>query len=75
MFSIRVNWGSQSFPSYSMYTASKYSYGVDGTGQRVLDLENPPAVSPQETRTIYVQTGDKVYVMNDAGATVDSIIV
>jgi hypothetical protein len=70
MLTLKVNWGDnhEGFPMYSVYTAEKYLVDVLSVGSIRLLLDDGK-------HDISLGKGSKTYVMNDRGATVDTIIV
>jgi len=67
MFTIKAVWKHSDFPSYSVYTAEKYCVGRRGD-------TNVTTVMIDDIREIAVGEGDRVYVMNEHGSTIDTII-
>ena len=69
MFTIKVEWHSPDFPTYSVHNAEKYtvSYLADGS----IQLLTETGLDGQ--RDIRLSDGAKAYVMNDRGATIDTI--
>lgn len=68
MFTIRVDWEPSKGTTRSVYSAEKYTVNpvVDQEGFSMLELD-------YGKYHIYIGPKDQVYVMNNAGATVDRI--
>lgn len=69
MLTIKICWGNNSagFPMYSVYTAEKYTVDPQNVGTIRLLLDDTK-------HDICLGAGSKTYVMNDRGATVDTIV-
>lgn len=67
MFTIKIEWGnnSEGFPMYSVFNAEKYI--VDGMSDYVRLLLD------DTKHDIQLRPGSRTYIMNDKGATIDTI--
>ena len=82
MFTIRVNWATtppgfetnhdDPKPEYSVYGGVKYTVAKNPSGCRTLYIDEE--VNLYTSREVILGKGDKAYIMNDAGATIDTII-
>lgn len=77
MFTLRVQWADQTCPQRTVYSASKYAVGHDVQGRSPLDGSEADHYTPvfldDGAHEVHLSTGDRCYVMNDQGATVDTI--
>lgn len=67
MLTFKINWNNSDFLNYSVYTGSQYVVCAldDGTVQLLID----------GTQNILLFGGNRVYIMNDKGSTIDKIEV
>jgi len=71
MFTVRINWPSDFGPNYSVYSCKKYVVSGLNDGTIVLYLADPNGL---DTIDVSLGKGAKAYVMNNSGATIDTII-
>ena len=81
MFTIRVNWATtppefetnhdDPKPKYSVYSGAKYTVVTTSNCSKTLYIDE--GVNLYASHELLLGNGDRVYVMNDAGATIDTI--
>lgn len=70
MFTLRVEWQRRGQTEYSMHQCSEYQVQIEAaSGHTIVAMDgNTPA-----PRELILESGQIVYVMNEAGKTVDTI--
>ena len=69
MFTIKINWHSPDFPSYSVYAATKYTVNNLANGSKQLYISN----GDNEPAEVLIDDRCRVFVMNAKGSTIDVI--
>jgi hypothetical protein len=71
MFTIRINWHAPEYSNYSVYSSKHYNVIDLADGNKRLYIAN----GEPEPAEVLLSRGCKVFVMNDRGSTVDTIIM